>query len=319
MITRLTDLTLRCLDLSSASDEALREFYTLLYAAGADLVEVSPATACRLGGALVPARTVLHISRLDEAVPGFARYCCGLTEETASFPLLREVRVNDIREISVISRYRDLPGLRMVGLDDLFLHDFRRVLNRLRREFAPSTELCPTNACGCASALLTEWLLEDGGNGAAAFAGAGGYAPLEETILALRLNRKYQKRSDLSVLPRLTELYGQITGKPVSPHKAVVGRDIFAVESGIHVDGILKNAAVYEPYPPELVGARRRIAIGKHSGHASLLFALKQAGYSPDPDSLDDLLGAVRRESGRLHRELSEEELLFLAREEGVL
>lgn len=319
MMTRLTDLTFRCLDTSQAADEALREFYTLLFAMGADLVEVDGETARRLGNDLNPARTVLHLENPSEVIPGFARYTCRTTEGFGGLPVVRELRVNDVREFPLLSRYRGECALRIVGLDDLFLQDFRGVLGRLRRELPASTELCPTNDCGCASALLTEWLLEEGGNGAGAFAGAGGYAPLEETLLALRLTRKYQKRSDLGVLPRLRELYEDLAGVRMPDHKAVLGREIFAVESGVHVDGILKNASIYEPYPPELVGASRRFAIGKLTGRAGLLHVLGALGHAPEPSRVDGLLRAVRLESVRLHRELSKEELLLLAEREGAI
>lgn len=316
---RLTDLTLRCVDVSAVSDETLREFYTLLFEIGVDLVEVGPAVAQRLWDALDRARTVLHISYPDETIPGFVRYSCRATDAPMPLPLLQEIRVNDTREISLLSRYEDLAGVRIVGLDDLMLQDFERVFARLRRELSGAVEFCPTNACGCASALLTEWLLEDGGNGAAAFAGAGGYAPLEETLLALQLTQKYRRRSDLTVLPRLTALYQQITGVRIPAHKPVLGSDIFAVESGVHVDGLLKNAANYEPYPPETVGARRRIVIGKQSGRGSLQYVLTELGYVPNPDRLDVLLHAVRLASSHLRRALNDGELLSLAEEEGVI
>lgn len=319
MITRLTDLTLRCLDTSSVPDKVLQEFYTLLFTIGADLVEVNAEVARRLGNALIPSRTVLHLRHPSDAIPGFARYSCCMPDPGAGLHLVREVRVNDIREIGLLSRYQDEANLRIVGLDDLFLQDFRRAMDRLRRELPSSTELCPTNACGCASALLTEWLLKDGGNGVGAFAGAGGFAPLEEILLALRLTRKYQKRGDLRVLPRLTELYQQITGLCIPEYKAVLGRSIFAVESGIHVDGILKSANIYEPYPPELVGARRTITIGKHSGRSGILYVLKKLGCTPVEERTDALVLSVHRESVLLHRALTSDELLALAQKEGAI
>lgn len=319
MITRITDLTLRCLDTSSVSDEVLQEFYTLLFAIGANLVEVNIEVARRLGNALIPSCTVLHLRHPSDALPGFARYSCSAPDSTGALPLVREVRVNDVREIGLLSRYQDEASLRIIGLDDLFLHDFRRAINRLRRELPSSTELCPTNACGCASALLTEWLLKDGGNGAGTFAGAGGFAPLEEILLALRLTRKYQKRGNLRVLPRLTELYQQITGLPIPEYKAVLGRSIFAVESGVHVDGILKSTNIYEPYPPELVGTQRIITIGKHSGQSGILHVLKELGCTPVKERMDALVLSVHRESILLHRGLTSDELLALAQEEGAI
>ncbi|MPN62712.1 2-isopropylmalate synthase [bioreactor metagenome] len=121
------------------------------------------------------------------------------------------------------------------------------------------------------------------------------------------------------MLPRLTELYETLSGSSVGPHKAVLGREVFTVGSGVHVDGILKNSANYEPYPPELVGARRRIVVGRHAGRVSVLHVLRQLGYQPDEAGAEGLLPLVRRESARLRRELTEGELAELARREGVI
>lgn len=317
-MVRITDLTFRSMNAASMPVEPLREFYALLVQIGADFVEVDAAAADRLGEALIPARTALRLRPGDSAPLGFARYVCRAGTAAGPAPLTQEVRVNDTKELVLLSRHDACPSLRVTGLPDLLLHDFRRVFARLRREAPGSVELCPTDDCGCASALLTEWLLEDG-NGAGAFAGAGGYAPLEETLLALRMTRKYQRHSDLSALPRARDLYERLTGTEISPHKAVLGKDIFAVESGVHVDGVLKNAANYEPYPPELVGERRRIAVGKHSGRGSLRYALAQLEQTTVAENLDALLEAVRRQAVVLHRSLTDGELLALARETGAV
>lgn len=59
-------------------------------------------------------------------------------------------------------------------------------------------------------------------------------------------------------------------GVELSVNKAIIGRDIFAHESGIHVDGVIKNPKIYEAFAPEEVGLARQLIIGKHSGTASL-------------------------------------------------
>ncbi|NJP40137.1 hypothetical protein HCH52_03620 [Oscillospiraceae bacterium HV4-5-C5C] len=319
MITRLTDLTLRCVDTSAVSDKTVQEFYALVFRMGADLQEVSPANARRLGPQLDPSRTILHVKDPSDVIQGFVRYSCHTPELLWSLPVLREVSIKDMRELNLLARYEDKASLRIIGLDDIFLQDFRRQLQRLQQQLPSSAELCPTNDCGCASAILTEWLQKDGGNGAAAFSGAGGFAPIEEVLLALQLTRKYQKRGDLTVLPRLKQLYEQITGQPLSPYKAVLGSQIFAVESGIHVDGILKSAKAYEPYPPELVGARRSFSIGKHSGRAGIQYILQELGYTPSVTRLPALLTRIQETSEQNHRALTAEELLTLAREAGVI
>ena len=73
-----------------------------------------------------------------------------------------------------------------------------------------------------------------------------------------------------------------------------MGRNAFSHESGIHVHGILNNAATYEPYPPEMIGRSRDIAIGKHSGAHSLKDKLSAMGISFPDERLGDLLEEIK-------------------------
>src|SRR4029077_17520848 len=91
------------------------------------------------------------------------------------------------------------------------------------------------------------------------------------------------------------------------------GAAIFEHESGIHVDGVLKVADAFEPFPPELVGATRRVVIGKHSGSAAIRHALAGEGIETD-DDLGEVTTAVRYESVRLKRRLSNEETVRIFR-----
>ncbi len=71
-----------------------------------------------------------------------------------------------------------------------------------------------------------------------------------------------------------------ITGFDVQPNKAIVGRNAFAHESGIHQDGVLKNAATYEIMTPESVGwTKSSLVMGKHSGRAAFRDKLQALGY----------------------------------------
>ena len=64
----------------------------------------------------------------------------------------------------------------------------------------------------------------------------------------------------------ISKLVARLTGVYIQPNKAIVGENAFAHESGIHSDGLIKNAATYESITPELVGRKRRLVIGKHMG-----------------------------------------------------
>jgi homocitrate synthase NifV len=104
-----------------------------------------------------------------------------------------------------------------------------------------------------------------------------------------------------------------MTGCSIPAHKAVIGAGLFDVESGVHVDGIAKNRQCYEPFPPEAVGAERRIVIGKHTGKHALALKLKELDIS-DVCDLERLLGLVREESIRTGSAVDDKTLLKLVR-----
>lgn len=101
------------------------------------------------------------------------------------------------------------------------------------------------------------------------FCGIGeraGNVPIEEVVSALRflydkkLEVKYEALTDIC---RLVESFAEI---PIQSHKPITGINAFSHESGIHVNGILKDPKTYEPFDPNLVGQERSIIFGKHSG-----------------------------------------------------
>ncbi|MFQ5405995.1 MAG: LeuA family protein [Candidatus Micrarchaeia archaeon] len=102
-----------------------------------------------------------------------------------------------------------------------------------------------------------------------------GNTALEKILLILNYHFKIEKY-DLSNLTSLAEYVSKSGGFPMPLNKAVVGRNVFAHESGIHVHGILKNPLSYEPFPPKLVGAERKLIIGKHSGKSLIKHKLKE-------------------------------------------
>lgn len=112
---------------------------------------------------------------------------------------------------------------------------------------------------------------------AVSVAGVGqyGHAALEEVIMA----QKCLFGQTLSETEKLSSLCSQVLSKigVMSPRtKAIIGDDIFAHESGIHVDGVIKNPKLYEAFSPEDVGLTRKIIIGKHSGTASIVAKFKE-------------------------------------------
>ena len=93
---------------------------------------------------------------------------------------------------------------------------------------------------------------------------------------------------DARELARTSRLVCRLTGYSVPPNKAVVGRNAFAHESGIHQDGVLKERSTYEIMDATEVGLdSNSIVLGKHSGRHALQDALKQLGFNVDGGALN--------------------------------
>ena len=88
----------------------------------------------------------------------------------------------------------------------------------------------------------------------------------------------------------------------------VVGGNMFTHKSGIHVDGILKNPQLYEAFDPAKLGMQRTIALGKHSGKASIKHKLDQLGLSASPDLAELIRHEVSRVGEMKKRNLTDEE-----------
>jgi len=120
-----------------------------------------------------------------------------------------------------------------------------------------------------------------------------GNAALEEIVMALRV-RADRLPYDTAVVAR--ELYpsslllSEITGVAVQPNKAIIGRNAFAHEAGIHQDGVLKNPRTYEIMAPQSVGVPdSKLVLGKHSGRHALGLRYEQLGYRFEGRALDDI------------------------------
>ena len=111
-----------------------------------------------------------------------------------------------------------------------------------------------------------------------------GNAALEEIAMAIRTRpdvNPYANNIVTQNIMRTSKLLATITGFDVQPNKAIVGRNAFAHESGIHQDGVLKNAAPYEIMTPESVGLQKNaLVLGKHSGRAAFRDKLRTLGYA---------------------------------------
>lgn len=120
-----------------------------------------------------------------------------------------------------------------------------------------------------------------------------GNAALEEVLVALRLQYGIE-RYDVSKLINLSNMVVKYSKVLPAVNKAVVGRNAFRHESGIHVAAILEQPRTYELYSPEMVGGKRNLVVGKHTGTKALKGILKDMGYTLERDELCDLIDKVK-------------------------
>lgn len=118
-----------------------------------------------------------------------------------------------------------------------------------------------------------------------------GNAALEEIVMALRVRGDalpYETGVETTELYRSSQLLTHLTGIHLQPNKAVVGRNAFAHEAGIHQDGVLKDRSTYEIMTPAMVGVpESRLVLGKHSGRAALANRYRELGYELSTEDLD--------------------------------
>jgi 2-isopropylmalate synthase len=99
----------------------------------------------------------------------------------------------------------------------------------------------------------------------------------------------YWNNIDTTMLMRASKEVSAATSFPVQYNKAIVGRNAFAHESGIHQDGMLKNAQTYEIMLPETVGVKQTsLVMGKHSGRHAFIHKLEEMGYKLGQNQLED-------------------------------
>ncbi len=126
-----------------------------------------------------------------------------------------------------------------------------------------------------------------------------GNCSLEEIVMALRTRRDYYECSTGIHTQRLvpaSRLVSSITGMHVQRNKAIVGRNAFAHEAGIHQDGMLKERTTYEIMRPEDVGlAKTDLVLGKHSGRAAVADRIETLGYHLNAAQLQEVFDAFKR------------------------
>ncbi|TWU67414.1 hypothetical protein [Crateriforma conspicua] len=130
-----------------------------------------------------------------------------------------------------------------------------------------------------------------------------GNAALEEVAVALAATTDIRTRIRREKLCQLCRQVAAACDRTIPPQKPIAGDGLFVHESGIHVHGVLRNPAAFEPFPPGSVGQTgREIRVGSHSGRAGLTEALRAAGIPARGDEVSELMAKVRHEVARTRR-----------------
>jgi (R)-citramalate synthase len=122
-----------------------------------------------------------------------------------------------------------------------------------------------------------------------------GNTPFEEIVMALEVLYGRKTRIKKEEIYHLSSLVARHTGVPLAVNKAIVGEMAFTHESGIHAHGVIREPSTYESVTPELVGRKRRIVLGKHSGTASVEAALHEMKYNADEKQVKEIVKRVKQ------------------------
>ena len=121
-----------------------------------------------------------------------------------------------------------------------------------------------------------------------------GNAPLEAVVMALHHLEHHRTGVDPAALRTLSQLVAQRARRLVPGDKPIVGDLVFTHESGIHVDGLIKQPLTYQPFDPVEIGMQHRFVLGKHSGRAAVRHACAELGIDVDENMLGTLVESIR-------------------------
>jgi 2-isopropylmalate synthase len=145
-----------------------------------------------------------------------------------------------------------------------------------------------------------------------------GNTALEEVVMALKVRHDilpWETGVDTTKIMNISRRVAQVSGFAVQYNKAIVGKNAFAHESGIHQDGMLKNAETFEIMRPEDVGlSATSLVLGKHSGRAALRDRLNQLGFEVGDNQLKDVFVRFKELADR-KKEVFDDDLIALMRD----
>ena len=241
---------------------------------------------------LTPAETVAHaaasVARAAAAADEVEFSCEDATRSDPAF--VAEVCGAVVRAGATVVNLPDTVGYALPGQYAEFLADVRRHCPELRQvtlsvHCHDDLGLAVANSLAGLQAGASQVECTVNGIGERA-----GNASLEEVVVALRVRRdlfEAETGVDTTQLAAASRLVSERTGYVVQPNKAIVGANAFAHEAGIHQDGMLKDARMYQIIDPAEVGVHMTLPLGKHSGRHAFAQACAGRGLALAGEELD--------------------------------
>ncbi|HAJ80426.1 MAG TPA: hypothetical protein DCO75_11725 [Fibrobacteres bacterium] len=141
-----------------------------------------------------------------------------------------------------------------------------------------------------------------------------GNAALEEVVMAIQATSGMECGVKTEALYKLCMKVAELSGRSISPNKPITGSKIFTHQSGIHCFGLAKDLKTFEPYSPESIGRNgRTIVFGPMSGRSTMDLMLNQLNMNSDPSFKAKLFAAASKETQRLGRTLTVEDIEHLS------
>ncbi|OYT53282.1 MAG: 2-isopropylmalate synthase [Candidatus Altiarchaeales archaeon ex4484_2] len=210
-------------------------------------------------------------------------------------------------------------GAQIINIPDtvgvMYPSKMRSIIEEIRKEIKIDLDVHCHNDFGMAVAN-TLAAVEGGCNQVqVAVNGLGeraGNADLEQVVMSLEILYDIETNIETERIYPVSKLVERLTGIRVMPNFPIVGDNAFAHESGIHVHAVLKKPITFEPIKPEMVGARRRLVLGKHIGVHGIEAKLNELRIKVNGEQLKEITNKVK-DLGDMGKRVVEEDLVAIA------
>jgi methanogen homocitrate synthase len=192
----------------------------------------------------------------------------------------------------------------------------RFLIDELRKEFDKPIEVHCHNDHGLALANALAAFESGATRFSTSVLGLGeraGITATEELIVALK-NFYNVDKYNTEKLTELCETVARMAKMNLWPLKPISGVNVFTHASGIHQDAVLKNPIVYECFPPEMVGQRRRFLLSRISGRAAVSAKLEEYGFRVSDKDVEEMTKIIKEVSANRRSAISDEEFLEIAK-----